>query len=413
MVAPVNNPSAAPRPTPGDPVRSNLADGPRPVSMDALGTRSLAPSARSGSTHGPTPAAGIAAQPRPAGAPTPGGRPPPIQHSDSLAMRRDNVASVAGSAGASLVVHLIVLALFAAVTWAVGGGANEIITAFKATVVESPKRVGPPGGFRFPGRANIDRPDEPGGRLEPESIRDLAALVDTPDVMPVETEGGGAGAELKNDAAGMGRSDIIGIGPGGGLGAGSGTGGGPGRRSLAGGGPVGSLWGVGEGQRAESIVYVLDRSGSMSDTFDLLRKELMRALGTLEPDQMFNVIWFSEGKATELAPRLLKATTENKRDAFEAIKRIVPSGQTEPMDAIRKGFGYRPDVMFLLSDGDFGEDNDKVIKLIKEKNPRRSTTVNTILFVYDTSGGGDKVLRAIAQANNGTFKHVTEQDAKQ
>ena len=166
------------------------------------------------------------------------------------------------------------------------------------------------------------------------------------------------------------------------------------------------------GRQTESVVYLVDRSGSTSDSFSLMQRELIRALDKLEPDQMFNVIWFSEGKATELAPRMLKANMANKREAFEAIKRIVPSGQTEPVDAIRRGLGYRPDVMFMLSDGDFGEENDKVIRLIKEKNRDKKTTVNTILFVYDTTGDGQRVLRTIAETNNGTFKHVTDEDVR-
>jgi len=328
-------------------------------------------------------------------------------------MRRDGMSSIFGSAGISLVFHLLLLGLLTMVTWAVGGGAERVISAFNATIAEEPKFLGPRGGFRFPGTANIDRPNEPDGTLEPTTIHDLAALMESPtDLKPMEMESPGSQLD-KTDDAGIGRSNVIGIGPGGGFGAGTGSGsGGPGRRGLAGGGPVGSLWGVGDGQRAESIVYVLDRSGSMSDTFSLLQRELMRALGTLEPDQMFNVIWFSEGKATELAPRMLKANMANKREAFEAIKRIVPSGQTEPVDAIRRGLGYRPDVMFMLSDGDFGEENDKVIRLIKEKNRDKKTTVNTILFVYDTTGDGQRVLRTIAETNNGTFKHVTDEDVR-
>jgi len=328
-------------------------------------------------------------------------------------MRRDGVGSILGSAGISLFFHLMILLMLTMVTWAVGGGAEKVISAFTATVAEAPKGMGPKGGFRFPGKANIDRPDEPNGSMEPTTIDDLAALMEPPaDLKPMETESPGSQLD-KTDDAGLGRSNIIGIGPGSGSGSGTGTGtGGPGRRSLAGGGPVGSLWGVGDGQRADSIVYVLDRSGSMSDTFSLLQRELMRALGSLDQDQLFNVIWFSEGKATELAPRMLKATMENKREAFEAIKKIVPSGQTEPIDAIRRALTYRPDVMFMLSDGDFGEENDKVIRMIRERNRDQKTIVNTILFVYDTTGDGQRVLKTIAQTNGGTFKHVTDEDVR-
>ena len=114
--------------------------------------------------------------------------------------------------------------------------------------------------------------------------------------------------------------------------------------------------------------------------------------------------------AAEWSARLREATLENKRDAFAEIGRIVPEGQTEPTDAIRRGLGYRPDVLFLLSDGDFGEENQSIIRLIADKNRDKRTIVNTILFVDDSMGDGERVLRAIAEMNRGTYKHVTEED---
>ena len=66
-------------------------------------------------------------------------------------------------------------------------------------------------------------------------------------------------------------------------------------------------------------------------------------------------------------------------------------------------------MLFLLSDGDFGEDRD-IPGIIKKKNAKRAVIINTILFVYDTLGKGERVLREIAEENGGMFKHVTEQD---
>jgi hypothetical protein len=54
-----------------------------------------------------------------------------------------------------------------------------------------------------------------------------------------------------------------------------------------------------------------------------------------------------------------------------------------------------------------------VVKMINQKNKSKATIINTILFVYDTGGDGERVLRAIAEANKGTFKHVTEADARE
>ncbi len=314
--------------------------------------------------------------------------------------------NVLGSAGLSLFGHVVLVFLLSFVTWAAGSTGDGSAHEFTARLVAEADRDAPAGGFRFPGRAYIDRPD---GRESKGTIQDLASLLKQGhsfQMSPIEAGQTGL-TTLAVDS--LSRSDVVGTGAGAG-GAGEGLGSGHGDGDFAGGGPVGTLWGVGKGQQARSIVYVMDRSGSMSDTIESLKRELKRAIGSLEPDQLFNVIWFNEGKAEEWSPRLRKATIENKRDAFEAISHVIATGETHPMDAIRRSLAYGPDVVFLLSDGDFGDDNQRVIELIRQRPRHKRPVINTILFVYDTMGDGERVLRSIAELSNGTYKHVTEQD---
>ncbi len=316
-----------------------------------------------------------------------------------------------GPAGLSLSCHGLFILVMALVAWAAIGSpdAEAIFTEFEAKVVSQTESEGPQGGFRFPGQANIDRPDSGGSFASTSELRDLSAVLNAepafqPD--PIDPGGSGLGTLAVRQ---LGRGDVVGIGGGEGP-AVAGEGSGLGDRNLAGGGPVGSLWGVGKGQRARTIVYVMDRSASMAETFSLLQRELLRAIGSLDADQSFNVIWFNEGDATQLAEQMLSATIDNKRKAFQAIKDIYPRGQTEPIDAIKRGLAGTPDVLFLLSDGDFAEDNKAIMRMIAKTNEHQQTRINTILFLYDTVGDGERVLRAIAEKNGGTFKHVTEED---
>lgn len=335
--------------------------------------------------------------------------PSPEAPPSTLRIPATGVFRTIGSAGVSLLFHGLMVLLLGLATWAIGGSVESAADEFKVHVVASVESTAAGGGFRFPGNAYIDRPDsaKPSGPEDPAA--DLSKLLNA-NQPPTPTPENPLGAELTElSGSELRRGDVVGIGIDkaagrGGLGAGLGD------RDLAGGGPVGSLWGVGEGQRARSIVYVMDRSGSMSDTFNLLQRELMRAIGSLERDQLFEVLWFNEGKPTELFARLRPASMENKERAFAAIGRIVPSGQTEPIPAIRIGLGYKPDVLFLLSDGDFGEENKNIVRTIKQRNKNLQTTINTILFVYDTMGEGERVLRSIAESNGGVYKHVTEED---
>jgi len=214
----------------------------------------------------------------------------------------------------------------------------------------------------------------------------------------VAERGGGGGGPV-------GRSDSIGAGTGG-------AGHGGEVRELAGGSAVGCLWGVGAGQRASSYVYVLDRSGSMQDSFHLLQRELIRTIGSLRADQSFDVIWFSEGPCEMLSPAMLAATDENKRRALEAIRGIQPGGRTQPLDAVRRGLSLHPAVMYLLTDGDFGEQNQAVLDEIagRRAEPAR-TVVNTILFAFDGGDAGEQALRRIAEVGGGAYKRLTQDRA--
>lgn len=325
-------------------------------------------------------------------------------YQESASVARIGV-STWGSLGLSVVSHGIVALLFGLITWAVGTAVQAEPPEIHAQIVPGETPAGS-GGFRFPGNALIDRPDSAkaaGSPAPASTLKDLIARQSPPDGAALSP----AGMTLSQIASRpISRTDLAGTGQGGSGGRGTGLG----DRDLAGGGPVGSLWGVGEGQKARSIVYVMDRSGSMADTFRLLQRELMQAIGSLERDQMFNVIWFNEGTATLMFTKMMPATLENKRKVFDAIGTIVPSGQTEPLDAIVKGLDYEPDVLFLLSDGDFGEQNRRITRTIGRKNKKGATIINTILFVYDTMGDGERVLRSIAEENGGVYKHVRQED---
>lgn len=220
---------------------------------------------------------------------------------------------------------------------------------------------------------------------------------------------------------GAGRGGLIGTGVGGlDPGAGVGSAAAPGReiagvhvageRRERAGGAAGSLWGVGGGRQAGSIVYVLDRSGSMQDTFDLLQRELIRAIGSLHEDQRFNIIWFSEGPPEALSPDLIPASIVNKRRSFDAIRRVTPAGRTQPLAALQRGLELQPDVLYLLSDGDFEEQNQPVIDFLTgQTTMEMNTRIHTILFVHDSGESGERILRRIAELGGGTYKHVTEE----
>jgi hypothetical protein len=202
---------------------------------------------------------------------------------------------------------------------------------------------------------------------------------------------------------------------------------------------------MGIGGNAYHIVYVVDRSGSMLDTFDEVRMEMLSSISKLNTQQTFHVIFFALGTPQENAPRtLVYASEEYKRQAAAYLKTIQPQGQTDPLPALRRAFEVlkaapndrRGKLIYLLTDGDFqSPDNQTVVAEIRRLNADKSISINCILHVRLDKGSktkgelapyiagnkplpsdleqkipGANVLRQIAAENRGRFKFAVADD---
>jgi len=161
------------------------------------------------------------------------------------------------------------------------------------------------------------------------------------------------------------------------------------------------------------IVYVLDRSGSMINTFDPVRDELLKSILRLHPKQRFHVIFFASGKLQESPPRrLVPATSYHKREAVKYLRTVVAHDQTDVVPAIKRAFAVlgasgqarRGKVIYLLTDGEF-RDNDRVVRMIRRMNAAAKGRICTILH-HHRSPDAVRVLRRIAEENKGEFRFV-------
>jgi uncharacterized protein with von Willebrand factor type A (vWA) domain len=171
--------------------------------------------------------------------------------------------------------------------------------------------------------------------------------------------------------------------------------------------------GVGRGGFSD-IIFVIDRSGSMVETFDALKANMLRMISFLDETRRFHVIMFSEGVPLENGlKRMAAADRHNKQGVAMFLKDVVCSGQTDPLPAIRRAFEVaresdpkRTAALLLLTDGAF-PDNLKVEQLIAELN--RDKKVHVYTYVYG-SGQPDEqteaVMKRIAQNNKGRYKYV-------
>jgi hypothetical protein len=218
--------------------------------------------------------------------------------------------------------------------------------------------------------------------------------------------GGGFGRGKAGHGSGMGNE----------LGAGEGDGGGPlAMFGAPGGGGLGLKGPVfGRSGNAHRITFVCDASGSMLNKFGTLRRELARAVGQLKPIQSFDIIFFQDqtkaGYAA-LSQNLLMATPENKLKVDGYLGTVIPRGSTNPLPGIDLAFHQHPDLIYLLTDGDF-PDNKAVLERINQLNKDHRVKINTIAFVGDNDNDTEfmALLKKIAEDSGGVYRYVKESD---
>ncbi|HEX2972548.1 MAG TPA: hypothetical protein VHP11_09455 [Tepidisphaeraceae bacterium] len=281
---------------------------------------------------------------------------------------------------------------------------------------------GTPGGVPHPGLGGDPTRDAAQDQI-PDVPKDSTGVASKPGLTALPDMMGGPG----NNEGPM----VVGIGPGmvGSGGTGTGVGSGTGGGQLAPFGPVGGGGGIGpktnflgSGGNARRVVFVCDASGSMTGIFDDLRVQLRMSVDKLQPIQSFNVIFFREQAFIAVdKSNLLMGTPDNKRKAFQFLDQMFTRSSSNPIPALDLAFSFKPDLIYLLTDGDFeglaGEvTNEQVIRYCQQKTAEGKPKINTLAFIPKDARGEPlnkefvKALQAIAKNSGGVFKHVSEDD---
>jgi hypothetical protein len=160
---------------------------------------------------------------------------------------------------------------------------------------------------------------------------------------------------------------------------------------------------------ARRVIFVCDASGSMIGKMTSLKAELAKAVEGLDAHQEFNLIFFQDQTALTLArDHLTPANREGKTEALRFLDDVTTSSTSDPVRALRKAFEQRPDLVYLVTDGDF-PDNRLVRSEIWRLNRELGARVDTIAFVNerDTDTEFLPALKAIARENRGCFRDVS------
>jgi VWA domain-containing protein len=193
--------------------------------------------------------------------------------------------------------------------------------------------------------------------------------------------------------------------------------------TISGGGELRAQF-LGSGGNARRIAFVIDASGSLIDTFPFVIRELKRSISQLSPRQQFTVIFYQGDDVIEVLPHGIdtkRATSAIKQQVAEQLAQdkhfVSPQGSSNPVRALRKAFGYRPQLVFLLSDaitgqGQYEIDQRRLLEEIERVN-RSGTKINTIQFLYPDpllKAGLRGTMELIAEQSGGTYTYFSKPD---
>jgi len=290
------------------------------------------------------------------------------------------IVSVFFHVGLALILYLLVMIA-------------HVVEIEKSVVIPNATFSENPGGSIAVGRAsnitNARQMRERNVNASGDSNRDLK--------IPNEGEQGER-ADLIGLAAGAGGGNPAAFGP-------DDPGGGPGPPSRFGGT---------KGGNAHHVVYLIDRSGSMFDTFDAVKAEIANSVGKLKPVQDFHVILFADGDPLEKPPMgLTPPTDKNKELLADFLTKVRAERTTNPVKAIARAFDVlaradkrkRGKIIYMLTDGAF-PDNEAVLTAIRRKNVRKDVLINTFLYGWRPPIA-EAVMKQIARENGGKYRYIS------
>ena len=156
---------------------------------------------------------------------------------------------------------------------------------------------------------------------------------------------------------------------------------------------------------ASSYVYLIDRSGSMRQygSLELAKREVVASVNQLPETARVAVLFFNA--ETELLTRGLEpATAETKARITDKLRAVVADGGTRPRPALEAALALRPEVVFLLTDGQ-ELDLDDVERL---HDRAQDTRIHAIELGGRTFAhqAGERALERLARVTGGKYRHV-------
>jgi len=175
-------------------------------------------------------------------------------------------------------------------------------------------------------------------------------------------------------------------------------------------GPVGevSLFGS-EPAQGRSFVFVIDRSKSMGgkglNALIAARHQLQAALAGLVETHRFQIVAYHHKRVYFHPTALVHVTTGNESRVSEFFGNLLAVGGTDHAQAVLSGLRFKPDVLFLLTDGGYPDVNAGQLSQIRKRAGGR-TTIHTIQFGLGQLPADPSFMQRLAKQNGGHFHYV-------
>jgi Ca-activated chloride channel family protein len=160
----------------------------------------------------------------------------------------------------------------------------------------------------------------------------------------------------------------------------------------------------------KTVVFVLDRSGSMSGKkIEQAKKSLQFVLDNLRDDDLFNIVVYDDRVET-YKPELQRYSKESRADASRFVENIQPGGGTNIDAALKSAMDLlrddsRPSYVLFLTDGlpTAGELRETAIA----DNCRKSNKLHARLFAFGVGFDVNaRLLDRLSGGNAGTSEYV-------
>ncbi len=162
--------------------------------------------------------------------------------------------------------------------------------------------------------------------------------------------------------------------------------------------------------KGEKILFVLDRSGSMSGKpLTRLKEELMSFIEQMPEKNQYGIIFFSSNNTKHPRTGLSKATQSANRKTKKFVDRITATGSTALASAMELAFKTPVakdgvDTIYLLSDGEPNTIPEQIRQIIIHLNRDYNVTIHTLSL-----GRTSKFLQNVANDHNGHYAEIVEQ----